>query len=41
MFGYRATYPLATLAIDPDVLEDKWARTHPNLVLEKEEWEVF
>ena len=40
-FGYGATYPLATLSIDPDVLEDKWALTHPNLVLEKEEWEVF
>jgi hypothetical protein len=40
-FGYSATYPLATLPIDPDVLEDKWALTHPNLVLEKEEWEVF
>ncbi len=40
-FGYSATYPLATLPIDPDILEDKWALTHPNLVLEKEEWEVF
>jgi hypothetical protein len=40
-FGYGATYPLATLAIDPDLLEDKWARTHSNLVLEKEEWEVW
>jgi len=40
-FGYSAPYPLATLPIDPDVLEDKWALTHPGLVLEKEEWEVF
>lgn len=40
-FGFAPTYPLATLAIDPDVLEDKWALTHPNLVLEREEWEVF
>lgn len=40
-YGYNAPYPLATLPIDPDVLEDKWALTHPNLVLEKEEWEVF
>jgi hypothetical protein len=38
-FGYSATYPLATLAIDEEVLEDKWQRTHANLVLEKEEWE--
>ena len=40
-YGHHVTYPLATLAIDPDILEDKWALTHPNLVLEKEEWEVF
>jgi hypothetical protein len=40
-YGQSATYPLATLPIDPDILEDKWARTHPKLVLEKEEWEVF
>ena len=38
-FGYSAAYPLATLAIDEEVLEDKWQRTHGNLVLEKEEWE--
>src|ERR1700730_4878131 len=40
-FGYSAPYPLATLPIDNDVLEDKWALTHPNLVLEKEEWEIW
>jgi PD-(D/E)XK nuclease superfamily len=40
-FGYSATYPLATLPIDEDVLEDKWQRTHENLVLEKEEWEKW
>jgi PD-(D/E)XK nuclease superfamily len=40
-FGYSASYPLATLSIDPDVLEDKWALTHKNLVLEKEEWEKW
>jgi len=40
-FGYRATYPLATLQIDSDILEDKWALTHPALVLEKEEWETW
>ena len=38
-FGYTAPYPLATLPIDNDILEDKWALTHPNLVLEKEEGE--
>jgi len=36
-FGYTAPYPLATLPIDNDILEDKWALTHKNLVLEKEE----
>jgi PD-(D/E)XK nuclease superfamily protein len=38
-FGYSAAYPLATLAVDDEILEDKWQRTHGNLVLEKEEWE--
>ena len=40
-FGYNAAYPLATLPIDNDILEDKWALTHPALVLEKEEWETW
>jgi hypothetical protein len=39
-FGYSAPYPLATLPIDNDILEDKWALTHPALVLEKEDWEI-
>jgi PD-(D/E)XK nuclease superfamily len=39
-FGYSAPYPLATLQIDNDILEDKWALTHSALVLEKEEWET-
>ena len=40
-FGYSAPYPLATLPIDNDISEDKWAATHPALVLEKEEWETW
>jgi hypothetical protein len=40
-FGHNAPYPLATLSIDNDILEDKWALTHPALVLEKEEWETW
>jgi len=40
-FGYSAPYPLATLQIDNDILEDKWGLTHPALVLEKEEWETW
>jgi len=38
-FGYSAVYPLATLPIDQEILEDKWQHTHANLVLEKDEWE--
>ncbi|HEX8680507.1 MAG TPA: hypothetical protein VF683_11130, partial [Chthoniobacterales bacterium] len=38
-FGYARDYPLATLPIDEDVLEQKWERTHPALVREEEEWE--
>jgi hypothetical protein len=40
-FGYSSPYPVATLPIDNDILEDKWALTHPALVLEKEEWEIW
>jgi hypothetical protein len=40
-FGFTNRYPLATLQIDNDILEDKWALTHPALVLEKEEWETW
>ena len=40
-FGYGTPYPLATLPIDEEILEDKWALSHPNLVLEKEEWEIW
>ena len=36
---YRFTddYPLATLAIDPDILEQRWELTHPALVRDEEE----
>ncbi len=36
-FGFAVKYPLATLPIDTDLLEDKWALTHPAFVLEEEE----
>jgi hypothetical protein len=36
-FGFVAQYPLATLPIDIDLLEEKWALTHPGFTLEKEE----
>lgn len=36
-FGFARAYPLATLAIDPDLLREKWAITHPPLAIETEE----
>ena len=36
-FGFIAQYPLGTLPIDIDLLEEKWALTHPAFMLEKEE----
>ncbi len=37
--NYRFTddYPLATLAIDPDILEQRWELTHPALVRDEED----
>lgn len=35
-FGASREYPLATLAVDPDALAEKWALTHPSLVPAKE-----
>jgi len=32
-FGFVAKYPLATLPIDTELLEDKWALTHPAFAL--------
>ena len=36
-FGFARAYPLATLPVDPDLLREKWALTHPALVTETEE----
>jgi hypothetical protein len=38
--NYRFTddYPLATIAIDPDILEQRWDLTHPALVRDEEDW---
>jgi PD-(D/E)XK nuclease superfamily len=38
-FGITRAYPLATLAVDPDLLREKWAITHPALASETEEIE--
>jgi hypothetical protein len=31
-YSFSPDLPLATLRIDPDVLAEKWALTHPDLV---------
>ena len=36
-FGFARAYPLATLAVEPLRLQQKWALTHPALTLETEE----
>jgi hypothetical protein len=36
-FGFARTYPLATLAVDADLLREKWVLTHPALATETEE----
>jgi len=33
-YGFAYDYPLATLAIDEDLLQEKWAMTHPALGIE-------
>jgi hypothetical protein len=35
-FGFSRPYPLATLPIDPDLLEEKWVLTHPAFASESE-----
>jgi hypothetical protein len=34
-FGIVRAYPLATLAVDPDLLQEKWELTHPAFAVEK------
>jgi hypothetical protein len=36
-FRFTEDYPLATIAIDPDILEQRWEMTHPALVREDED----
>lgn len=36
-YGFAHVYPLATLGIDEELLQEKWALTHPALAVE--EWE--
>jgi hypothetical protein len=37
-YGFAYDYPLATLAIDVDLLQEKWAMTHPALAIESGEY---
>ncbi len=36
-YGFRADYPLATLAIDEEILAEKWTRTHPDFAAKEDE----
>ena len=37
-FNFTKNYPLATLAIDPEVIDERWELTHPDLAQEEESW---
>jgi PD-(D/E)XK nuclease superfamily protein len=37
-FTFTKDYPLATLSIDPEILDERWELTHPDLALEEESW---
>ncbi|HEX8490133.1 MAG TPA: PD-(D/E)XK nuclease family protein, partial [Chthoniobacterales bacterium] len=35
-FSFTKNYPLATLSIDPEIIDERWELTHPDLALEEE-----
>jgi PD-(D/E)XK nuclease superfamily protein len=37
-FSFTKNYPLATLPIDPEIIDERWELTHPDLALEEESW---
>lgn len=37
-WSFNRAYPLATLAVDTDILEDRWELTHPALAKEEEDF---
>ncbi|HEX4629688.1 MAG TPA: PD-(D/E)XK nuclease family protein [Chthoniobacterales bacterium] len=37
-FTFTRDYPLATLSIDPEIIDERWELTHPDLALEEESW---
>jgi len=37
-FTFTKDYPLATLAIDPEIIDERWELTYPELAVEEESW---
>ena len=37
-YSFTKDYPLATLAIDSEIVDERWELTHPDLALEEESW---
>jgi hypothetical protein len=37
-FTFTKDYPLATLSIDPEIIDERWELTHPDLAFEEESW---
>ncbi len=37
-YTFAKDYPLATLAIDREILEERWEKTHPDLPIDEEGW---
>ncbi|MEY2528005.1 MAG: hypothetical protein QOJ05_95 [Verrucomicrobiota bacterium] len=37
-FTFTKDYPLATLSVDPEIIDERWELTHPDLALEEESW---
>jgi hypothetical protein len=37
-FTFTKDYPLATLAVDPEITDERWEQTHPDLAVEEESW---
>ncbi|MGI8820013.1 MAG: PD-(D/E)XK nuclease family protein [Chthoniobacterales bacterium] len=37
-YTFAKDYPLATLAVDPEIAEERWEKTHPDLPIDQEGW---
>jgi hypothetical protein len=37
-FSFSKNYPLATLPIDPEIIDERWELTHPDLAKEEEDF---